>query len=52
MDADLIWEGHRDGRKIGYFHIDKLHNLEALPPSGFTVSCFPVKDSRAIAILD
>jgi len=29
-DASLIW-GHRAGRAIGYCHIEKLHNLEALP---------------------
>ena len=43
QDAKLIWEGHRAGREIGYCHIEKLHNLEALPATGFTVSCFPVK---------
>jgi hypothetical protein len=44
---------------IGYCHIEKLHNLEALPPNGFTVACFPVKVkggsagwTRAVAILD
>jgi kynurenine formamidase len=26
-----------------------LHNLEALPPKGFTVACFPVKIERASA---
>jgi kynurenine formamidase len=58
-DASLIWEGHRAGREIGYCHIEKLHNLEALPPTGFTVSCFPVKVrggsagwTRAVAIID
>ena len=58
-DASLIWEGHRAGREIGYCHIEKLHNLEVLPPSGFTVSCFPVKVrggsagwTRAVAIID
>src|SRR5713226_5759201 len=57
-DAGLIWEGHKAGREIGYCHIEKLHNLEALPPAGFTVSCFPVKVragsagwTRAVAIL-
>jgi kynurenine formamidase len=57
-DARLIWEGHRAGREIGYCHIEKLHNLEALPSSGFMVSCFPVKVragsagwTRAVAIL-
>ena len=43
MTPSLIWEGHKAGREIGYCHIEKLHNLEALPANGFTVSCFPVK---------
>jgi kynurenine formamidase len=58
-DASLIWEGHKAGREIGYCHIEKLHNLEALPAKGFTVSCFPVKVrggsagwTRAVAIID
>ena len=58
-DAALIWEGHRAGMDTGYCHIEKLHNLETLPPSGFTVACFPVKITaasagwtRAVAILD
>ncbi|MGZ3358447.1 MAG: cyclase family protein, partial [Xanthobacteraceae bacterium] len=58
-DASLIWEGHKAGREIGYCHIEKLHNLEALPSKGFTVSCFPVKVrggsagwTRAVAIID
>lgn len=57
-DASLIWEGHKAGREIGYCHLEKLHNLEALPATGFTVSCFPVKIraasagwTRAVAIL-
>jgi kynurenine formamidase len=48
-DASLIWEGHKAGRHIGYCHLEKLHNLELLPPTGFTVSCFPVKIERASA---
>jgi kynurenine formamidase len=48
-DASLIWEGHRAGREIGYSHIEKLHNLESLPPDGFQVACFPVKVHRASA---
>src|SRR5262245_31721231 len=58
-DASLIWEGHRAGRDIGYCHIEKLQNLEALPAKGFMVSCFPVKVrggsagwTRAVAIID
>ena len=48
-DASLIWEGHKAGRHTGYCHIEKLHNLEQLPASGFMVSCFPVKIERASA---
>jgi kynurenine formamidase len=58
-DAGLIWEGHKAGREIGYCHLEKLHNLEALPGDGFTISCFPVKIrgasagwTRAVAIFD
>lgn len=58
-DARLIWEGHKAGREIGYCHLEKLHQLEVLPPNGFLVSCFPVKVragsagwTRAVAIID
>ena len=58
-NAELIWEGHKAGREIGYCHLEKLHNLEVLPASGFEVSCFPVKIrgasagwTRAVAIID
>jgi len=57
-NAAQIWEGHKAGREVGYCQIEKLHNLEVLPASGFTVSCFPVKVrngsagwTRAVAIL-
>jgi kynurenine formamidase len=48
-DARLIWEGHKAGREIGYCHLEKLHNLEALPPDGFILSCFPFKIRAASA---
>lgn len=48
-DASIIWEGHRAGREIGYCHIEKLHNLESLPASGFDIVCFPVKIEAASA---
>ena len=48
-DAGLVWEGHKAGREIGYCHIEKLHNLEELPATGFMVSCLPVKIARASA---
>ena len=58
-DASLIWEGHKAGRDIGYCHIEKMHNLEALPPHGFMISCFPHKIrsasagwTRAVAIIE
>lgn len=58
-DKSLIWEGHKAGRDIGYCHLEKLHNLESLPASGFIVSCFPHKIrgasagwTRAVAILE
>lgn len=57
--AEIIWEGHRAGRDIGYCHIEKLHNLEDLPATGFQVACFPVKIhaasagwTRAVAIFE
>jgi len=58
-DASIIWEGHKAGRHIGYCQIEKLHNLEGLPPDGFMVACFPVKVraasggwTRAVAIFE
>ena len=58
-DTSLIWEGHKAGRDIGYCHLEKLHNLESLPPDGFTICCFPHKIkgasagwTRAVAIFD
>ncbi|MCA0437123.1 MAG: cyclase family protein [Austwickia sp.] len=57
-DASIIWEGHKASRQVGYCHLEKLHNLEALPADGFTVACFPMKIhaasagwTRAVAIL-
>lgn len=58
-DPSIIWEGHKAGRDIGYFQMEKLHKLETLPDYGFEISCFPVKIkgasagwTRAVAILD
>jgi len=48
-DTSLLWEGHKAGMEIGYCHIEKLHNLEALPATGFTISCFPHKIRGASA---
>lgn len=58
-DPSVIWEGHKAGLEIGYCHLEKLHNLEALPPTGFLVSCLPFKIrgasagfTRAVAIFE
>lgn len=58
-DPSIIWEGHKAGRVRPYYQIEKLANLGAIPASGFTFSCFPVKIERAsagwiraVAILD
>jgi kynurenine formamidase len=58
-DPSIIWEGHKAGRIRPYYQMEKLTNLAALPPTGFTLSCFPVKIARAsagwiraVAILD
>jgi kynurenine formamidase len=49
QDASILWEGHKAGREIGYFQMEKLINLDQLPAHGFTVSCFPIKIKRASA---
>jgi kynurenine formamidase len=58
-DPAIIWEGHRASREIGYCHLEKLHNLEALPADGFEIICLPVKIkgasagwTRAVAVID
>lgn len=58
-DPSIIWEGHKAGRDIGYFQMEKLGQLEDLPAHGFEISCFPVKVEnasagwiRAVAIFD
>lgn len=58
-DASLVWEGHRVGIDVGYCHMEKMHNLEAVPSAGFKVACFPVKVkggsagwTRAVAIIE
>ncbi len=58
-DPSIIWEGHRASMEIGYCHMEKLTNLDTLPPTGFEISCFPYKIkgasagfTRAVAIFD
>lgn len=48
-DKSVLWEGHKAGIEIGYFQMEKLVNLDQLPPCGFTVACFPIKIRGASA---
>jgi len=48
-DRHDVWGGHFSGLEHEYFHIEKLANLDQLPPHGFTVVCFPIKIPRASA---
>ena len=48
-DTSIIWEGHFAGRDLGYFQLEKLTNLDKVPPIGATMYCFPVKIARASA---
>lgn len=43
----LLWEGHKAGSQIIYFQMEKLNNLDKLPPFGFQVICLPVKIEKA-----
>ena len=48
-DSSLIWEGHFAGIEKEYYHLEKLANLDLLPPFGFKVACFPIKIKAASA---
>jgi len=48
-NKSLIWEGHYAGIEREYFQMEKLANLDQLPPYGFKVCCFPIKIQRASA---
>jgi len=54
-----LWAAHYAGAKKEYCHIEKMTNLDKLPPFGFKAACFPVKIkkasaawTRAVAILE
>ncbi|HHY14218.1 MAG TPA: cyclase family protein [Thermoanaerobacterales bacterium] len=58
-DKSKIWGGHLAGMEKAYCHLEKLVNLDKLPPYGFKVCCFPIKVkgasagwTRAVAIID
>ncbi|ADB50785.1 cyclase family protein [Conexibacter woesei] len=42
-DPQYLWPCHLLGLELPYAHIEKLANLDQLPPHGFTVIAFPVK---------
>ena len=48
-NKNLIWEGHYAGIEREYYQMEKLANLDQLPPYGFNVSCFPIKILKASA---
>jgi kynurenine formamidase len=37
----VFWEAHQ--ADLPYSQIERLVNLDALPPTGFQVSCFPLR---------
>lgn len=43
------WEGHFVGVEREYCHLERLTNLERLPPFGFTICCFPLRVARGSA---
>jgi kynurenine formamidase len=52
----VFWAAHQ--ADLAYSQIERLVNLAALPPSGFTVVCFPLRlqggsaaPSRVVAII-
>ncbi len=54
-----LWPSHLVGRDREYIQIERLANLDALPPTGFTVVAFPVKIehgtagwSRVVALIE
>lgn len=40
---DVFWAAHFVGVQHEYCHMERLANLAALPPAGFTVCAFPLK---------
>ena len=48
-DPSIIWEGHYAGIELGYCQIEKMANLDVVPPVGATIYCFPVKIEKASA---
>lgn len=47
--ASALWPSHFAGREREYCQLEKLTNLDLLPPRGFQLFCFPIKIARASA---
>lgn len=45
--SEILWAAHFAGREAEYCQLEKLTNLDQLPPKNFTVICFPVKIENA-----
>jgi kynurenine formamidase len=48
-DRSQIWDGHFAGREREVFIVQQMHNLGALPASGFKVGFFPLRLARCSA---
>lgn len=46
---DVFWAAHYVGTDREYCHIERLANLDQLPPTGFRVCAFPLKVKRGSA---
>lgn len=46
---DILWAAHFVGKEMEYCHIEKLANLDQLPPFGFKVAVFPINIKGASA---
>jgi kynurenine formamidase len=56
---DVFWSAHYVGVDLEYCHMERLANLDQVPPKGFTVCAFPLKvkrgsagPARVVALLD
>ena len=45
----VFWAAHYVAADKEYCHLERLANLDQLPPSGFKVCCFPLKVERGSA---
>jgi kynurenine formamidase len=44
-----VWSAHYVGREMEFCAMERLCNLDSLPPVGFWLSCFPIKVYRGSA---